>query len=409
MKLTRTAAKIAQALEDLTVIDAHEHLPPEHHRTSMKVDVFVLFSHYTRVDLVSAGMKPEEYDWLMNPDEDLDKRWAFFTPYLEHIRHGSYARPAFIAAKQLFGFDDINDQTYRPLSERIAAENTPGIYNRILRDKCNIEKALACTPFTDYNLDLFAIVPGINPFADVTTRDAIENLAGDTGIRVKDLDDHLEVFKTTTRKKKELGAVGLKSRTGPYQAPSRQKAEQLFNIIMRDGRTFAPTSPLAAYVRHKAYQFAAEQDLTVAVHTGMWRDFTKLAAVDFIPVIMAHPETRFDIFHAGMPSPRETGVIGKNFPNVTLNLCWCHIISQEMTCSTLQEWLDLVPTNKIIAFGADYHKPVEKTYGHLVMAREDIARVLAGRVDAGRLALGEALLLARKLFYDNPKRIYRLP
>jgi len=409
MKLSKTATRLKQELENLTIIDAHEHLRPESQRTAMKLDVFILFSHYTRVDLLAAGMQPEKYDWLMNSEEDLDKRWNFFKPYLEHIRLGSYARPAFIVARELFGFDDINDQTYRPLSERIAAGNTPGIYNRILRDKCKIEKALACTPFTDYDLDLFALVPGINPFAEVTSRDAIEKYAADAAIQIKDIDDYVEVFKALMRERKKRGAIALKTKTGPYHLPSRKKAREAFNTIMRDGKSDQSTQPLATYIRDRAYEFAAEENLVVAVHTGMWGNFTKLAAVDFIPVIMDHPETRFDLFHAGMPSPRETGIIGKNFANVSLNLCWCHIISQEMTCSTLQEWLDLVPTNKIIAFGADYHKPVEKTYGHLVMAREDIARVLADRVDANRFSLDQALELARKLFYENPKRIYGLP
>ena len=112
MKLTKTAMKIARALENFTIIDAHEHLGPEHLRTSIKVDVFTLFSHYTRVDLIAAGMKPHEYDWLMNPDEDLDKRWRFFKPYLQHIRHGSYARPAFIARAEA----NISGRKYAPSS-----------------------------------------------------------------------------------------------------------------------------------------------------------------------------------------------------------------------------------------------------------------------------------------------------
>jgi hypothetical protein len=43
------------------------------------------------------------------------------------------------------------------------------------------------------------------------------------------------------------------------------------------------------------------------------------------------------------------------------------------------------------------------------MARENIARVLADRVDAHRFSFDQALQLARKLFYENPKRIYGLP
>jgi len=153
---------------------------------------------------------------------------------------------------------------------------------------------------------------------------------------------------------------------------------------------------------------AAGLGLVVAVHTGMWGDFRTLDPKLMISVIMRHPSTRFDLYHMGMPWVRETGIIGKNFPNVWLNLCWCHIISPKMTCSALDEWIDLVPINKIIAFGGDYGKPVEKVYGHLVMARENIARVLGGRIKDGLMTEEEAISIAKKWFYHNPKELYQL-
>ena len=64
--------------------------------------------------------------------------------------------------------------------------------------------------------------------------------------------------------------------------------------------------------------------------------------------------------------------------------------------------------NKILAFGGDYATPVEKTYGHLVMAREDIAEVLSRRIESGQLTEDQALDLARKWLWDNPKELYRL-
>jgi hypothetical protein len=79
-----------------------------------------------------------------------------------------------------------------------------------------------------------------------------------------------------------------------------------------------------------------------------------------------------------------------------------------MTRSLLDEWTDLVPVNKILAFGGDYGEPVEKVYGHLLMARENLAHVLGGRIEEGLLSEDEALLLARKWFYENPKELYRL-
>jgi hypothetical protein len=78
------------------------------------------------------------------------------------------------------------------------------------------------------------------------------------------------------------------------------------------------------------------------------------------------------------------------------------------TKRALDEILDLVPLNKIIAFGGDYRVAVQKVYGHLVLAREVVASALGERIEAGELDREEALRIARLWFYDNPARIYGL-
>lgn len=39
------------------------------------------------------------------------------------------------------------------------------------------------------------------------------------------------------------------------------------------------------------------------------------------------------------------------YPHVNLNLCWSHCVSEQMTKNMINEWLDLIPVNKIIGFG----------------------------------------------------------
>ena len=79
-----------------------------------------------------------------------------------------------------------------------------------------------------------------------------------------------------------------------------------------------------------------------------------------------------------------------------------------MATSAVDECIDLIPINKVLAFGGDYSKPVEKVYGHLVMAREDIANVLVRRIEEGTMGEAQALGIARKWFWDNPVELYRL-
>ena len=127
-----------------------------------------------------------------------------------------------------------------------------------------------------------------------------------------------------------------------------------------------------------------------------------------IPWAVRCPGTRFDLFHLGLPNVREAVVIGKNFANVSLNLCWCYVMSEHMTLSTLDEIIDLVPLNKVIAFGGDYRCVVQKAYGHLVMARQTIARALARRVEEGRFGEERAIEIAKMWFCDTPARIYNV-
>ncbi len=61
-----------------------------------------------------------------------------------------------------------------------------------------------------------------------------------------------------------------------------------------------------------------------------------------------------------------------------------------------------------MAFGGDVRWIVHKVYGHLELARRNVASVLARRIEAGSMDLDEAERLARTWFFDNPARIYRL-
>jgi len=409
MRLSDTEQALVKAFEEFEIVDAHEHLSPEHVRTSQKVDALTLFSHYTRTDLITSGMKPEHYDALHNAELPLDYRWGLLRPFLENVRYGSYARPAFIAAKEFYGFDDINDRTYRPLSEEMQKQNTPGIYRRILRDKCKIRHALTQAGRTDYDDDLLVPLMPVDVYAAVHVWEQIAARGHDLGERVANLDDYVLAIEKGLAKWKSEGAVGIKLASRAYGEPNRGDAMAAFEALRNGAQQKLPDlNPLRAYLVEQMLRLAGEQELVVAVHAGVWGDFRELASQHMIPVVARNPKTRFDLYHMGMPEVRATAFIGKNFPNVWLNLCWTHVVSPVMTRAGLDEYMDVLPVNKLIAFGGDYGKPVEKVYGHLVMAREDIAMVLGRRVDAALMTDKQAIAVARKWFFDNPMELYKL-
>jgi predicted TIM-barrel fold metal-dependent hydrolase len=399
--------RLVAALSELETIDCHEHLGPEKQRLESSVDVFTLFSHYTHGDLVVSGMKETDYQSLFNISLPLDHRWKLFKPYWEQIRWGSYARAALLAAEKFYGFDDINDKTYQPLSEAIQKANKPGIYQRVLRDACKIRTAL--TQCGSTHLDSPLLTPVMPMVYELESWEVVAHPAFEPEAAVRSLDDYLDAVRRYVVRVKSEGAVGLKMVSNPYGEPDRKQAASIFEKL-RNGTVQSLPIPnaLRDFVVDQTISFATQEGMVIAVHTGYWGDFRTLDPLHMIPLLQRHCETRFDIYHVGYPWMREALMLGKGFPNVWLNFCWTHIISQRFATTALDEAIDLIPMNKILAFGGDYGLPVEKVYGHLVMAREDIARVLARRIRVGQFDEEQAVTLAHKWFWDNPKELYAL-
>ena len=115
---------------------------------------------------------------------------------------------------------------------------------------------------------------------------------------------------------------------------------------------------------------------------------------------MKYPKTGFDIYHISYPYQEELAVLAKNFANVTVDFCWMWIINPSAGRRALSDMLDTVPANKIHGFGGDYIF-VEGTYGHAVMARREIARVLCEKIEEGRFKEEYAVEVGRMLLHDN--------
>lgn len=407
---------LVAAMSEFEIIDSHEHLGPEQWRTGSSVDVFTLFSVYTHRDLLLAGMSQAEYELLHDRNVPLGRRWALFKPYWQRIRWGSYARCALLAAKEFYGFADITDETYAPLSEAMQAANTPGIYERVLRRACRIRTALTQVGVTKLGTPLLTPLVSmpfqfslIKHYEMLRTWGEVARPPFPCDLEVRCLDDYLEAFRRYLAQARADGAVGLKMAANPYGAPDREAAEDAFRKL-RDGvmSELPVANALRDYVVDRMVSLATEQGMVVAVHSGYWGDFRNVSPEHMIPIVQRHPDARFDLYHLGYPYTREALMLAKGFANVWLNFCWVHAISPRCATAMLDEAVDLLPSNKVLAFGGDYGHAVEKVYGHLVIARENVARVLAGRILEGQFDKPEAVELAHKWFFDNPVALYRL-
>ena len=409
MKLSPLARDLYSEIAQLEIIDAHEHLPPEKEYLAHGYSGLNMFAHYLRGDLLSAGL---DADFVETMREDtttpVSEWWPRLKPYWEAVRNTSYARALRVTARDLFGIREISDDTVAEFAAKVKADNTPGLYGRVLQERCRIRLSITCVGGDNFSDDRH--LRQITPLGHSrgVSRKGIAELAESLGREIRTLDDLAEAEQSVLRRDLANGAVGFKMLVSGLGEPDAAKAQTELTEALKGSDEAGDFPALRDYLFDKALDVAAEADVPVAVHTGYWGDFRTLDAklmFDFAP---RRPDVHFDMFHLGMPNYRDAMLIGKTQPNVSLNLCWCAIISQVQLARSLDEIIDLVPVNKVIAFGGDYRVCVQKVYGHLVMAREVVASVLAGRIEGGDFDHAYAMHLATLWFVDNPTRIYHL-
>ncbi len=408
----------------MAIFDTHEHLWHEDVRLKKRVDFFLLFSHYTDSDLVAAGMSPKAVVDLQNPDIPLEKRWNDFAPYWPFTRSTGYGRCMLIAARDLFGIEEINERTYGALSERISSANKPGWFERVLKEKAKIDVSILDDLTTTRgeplkpNPRFFKIVTRLDYIISAHEKEDLEHIEKVTGVAIGSLADLEKALGQAVEKGRREGLAGIKTglayeRSLHFEKVSREAAgrtfEKLFTSRSAKAADESERKPLEDYLMHKVIQQAAEHHLPVQIHTGLqagnrnniaWTNPSHLSEI-----LNEYPQVRFDLFHGGYPYGGELCTLAKNLPNVYPDLCWLHIIAPGVAKRALHELIETVPANKILGYGGDFFH-VEGAYAHAQMARATTAEVLAEKVEQGYLKEDEAAGLMDRILYRNGKELF---
>jgi predicted TIM-barrel fold metal-dependent hydrolase len=118
-------------------------------------------------------------------------------------------------------------------------------------------------------------------------------------------------------------------------------------------------------------------------------------------------KVNFILFHGGYPYIKEIAVLAKYFPNVYLDACWLSDISVSGYKRALNEWIELVPSNKILAYGGD-HTMIEHTYASLLLAKDLISDVFTEKIMSGYFNINGARAVMRKILNLNACNLYSL-
>ncbi|HUV39424.1 MAG TPA: amidohydrolase family protein, partial [Planctomycetota bacterium] len=177
------------------------------------------------------------------------------------------------------------------------------------------------------------------------------------------------------------------------------------------GADAASLTRLQDHMMHFVCALAETRKLPFQVHTGLQEGSgNTISNADptlLSNLFMEYPNVRFDLFHIGYPYQQTMSALAKNFRNVFIDFAWVHIISHEASVRALVEYLDAVPANKISGFGGDYAF-IDGVAGHAFIARENIARALAVKVDQGVFDVRRAKEVARMILFDNPTALFKI-
>jgi hypothetical protein len=398
-------------LAGLSVVDCHEHtfLPGARPPT---VDLAVLFSNSdVGDDMISSGLPANLRPTLT---------WSTASPYLERVRNTGFYRSLILAFQNLFGLDEeeLTAPDWETISTQLAAANARSDwYEEVLQRRGRIETILRVQ---GNEADPFAVPrrffsPIIKFDHWIVARDAAEReqLTESVDGRASSLGDYLTALDAAFGVARERGAVGVKSmlayrRDLSHGLPTANEAKRLYAKKRLDD---AEVRALEDFLVHAAVDRAGAHGLPYQIHVGYgsWQTGITAQANPLLlnSLIEAHRATRFVLLHGGYPFIGEMATLAKNHPNVYLEGGWLAYISPAAYRRAMGDWLDLVPANKLLAFGADCLH-VEQTLGALLLTRRQLAHALAEKVSDADWPVSFAKKVGRRLLTQNPREIFSL-
>jgi len=425
--------RLYERIDEMPVIDCHEHLTGPEARLPYKEPIAALFTWYVLHDLQSAAFGISDKDVARLEDHEIstDEKWPLLEKLWRATEHTAYARVTKLVLKNVYGEDELTREALDRVAEKLAEQNEE-VYFRTI-DEANIQAMLVDVlgwlpdglgAFLDGKKTFpekwrpMISLPGFHP--PTMTQATIDWCGSLADMHVTSLDEYLEAVFVVFKRCMERGAIGIKDqsayeRTLAYDVVPKAEAERLFNQVLADPRNslgWPVGKPLNDYLFHAFMRFARDLDLPVQLHTGhmagVYNRVDKANAAHLASVLELHREVRFDLFHGNWPYLGDLLFLGKNYPNVALDLCWLHIIDPDYAAELLERSVMVLPHTKVHGFGGDYGDMPEFVAGHLQIALENIAGVLARLVERGWLEEEEALQLAADWLFNNPNRFFRL-
>jgi len=415
---------LARHIQSIRVANTHEHQKKEHEWVEQGPgDVLAdLFDHYSRNDLVSAGLAGPQVERLLNPaGADLSERWVELEPYWDRIKLTGYGEAVRIHARELYGLNEITAKGLAAAQKKLDGYRKPGQRLKLLRDVANQDHIQVddfcwpCLPdksgpdFFLYDIGWAGASSGRIDFA---------NLAEETGVTVTNLATLSRAFDALFAKYAPV-AIAVKSqhaysRTLAWRERSSSDAAAALAAVLDPTQIENEEARLCLgdWCIQRAAELAGDYRLPFKIHTGYYAGNNymrthRIPATNLCDLIARHPQTRFVLMHISYPYTQEVTALAKHFSNAFVDLCWAWSIDPFTSMDFVRRFIHTAPINKLFGFGGDCFWPT-RGVAYCIQMRQWITRSLQAEVDEDLLSEAEAIRVADRLLRENQIDVFDL-
>lgn len=413
--------RIREHIDTLTVFDTHEHLiDPEMLKKAGFLDFAMLLLENSYNDLISAGMPDTLFNRIFSPGLPPLEKWKTIEPYWKGAFNTANNRILLRAIRDLYGISEFDTSSVLTLSSVMKNLYGDRWFDQVMKSKCKIDFVIMDGPRFSTKREYVRYAQRFDPWLSVRTKFAIDSLAILQVDPIYTLEGFVKSMSSLFERglKEEMAVIKIDiayKRPISFDKVTTETARKVFRTLINGNEdlkiSYRDAKPLQDYMVFQLLSLAQKHRIPVAFHTGFQAGNRNVISNSnpalLSNVFMEFPDVNFVLFHGAYPYGGELSALAKNFRNVFIDMNWIYSISPSYAADYLNEWLETVPANKIMAFGGD-QRMIEMTYGNVILAKKVITDVLAAKVKDGYFTEPEAINVARLILHDNGFRFYNI-
>ena len=420
VKTTLLYKRIKTSVDAVRAIDTHDHLRPF---DEIPDRVETARGHgmtlYSVWDHSYIGRTTRITPWPA--DGSFDTWWRDAHDDFDNARATSFYRYLLTAFRDLYGvnFDTITVEQARDLNGKIFENyKSEDWLQKVVTERANIELVFI-DPYwnrlqfsREYRfsvpvLNVTTIIRAAHPDRFSSRFDSPFAYARRKGLPAKTFEEFLGVIDALFAEAVAADAVCLKStqayhRTIDYRRVTKEQASVVYGKPTAD-TTDEDQKRFEDFMFWHVCKLSAKYELPFQVHTGDAR-IQGSNPMLLIDVIEANLKTKFILFHGGYPWVGETGAIAMKYRNVWIDSCWLPTLSYTVARRAYQEWLDAVPSDRIM-WGADT-LDAEGIYAATEVTGQCLAEALTEKVERGELLEKHAMKIGRQIMRENALKLF---